>query len=362
MENYHPQYFSKMRKFWLGFIVATIIGLVFFLYLFYSEKGRLPDFWQHGQYLAISLISAYIVSFTLFHSDRLLNKWISWSNYLAMRLLTGLLVNILLVFAIIGGVLLAMISLQYGLDSLSTQLVLHQDLITKISIIALLSVVIYTIIYFAIYSYNQYTVVHVEHARAQRNQLALQFETLRSQLSPHYLFNCLNTISSLVYKDAALAEDFIRRLAATYQYIMRNNEKRFVLLEDEVEFVKSYNYLLQVRFENNLKLDINLPSNIMKTKIPPLTLQMLVENAVKHNVISKENPLNIYISAVDNTDIKISNTKTQKPAHVSSFHVGINNIQQRYQYFTSRKIRIDDAHSYTVTLPVIHSKTLQTAS
>jgi two-component system LytT family sensor kinase len=361
MANYNTLVFEKMRKFWLGIIISTIVGLSYFLFLFYSEKGVFPNFGDNLPYMSICILTANLIGLTLYFSDNVLNKWISWRKHLSTRLIVGLLSNSIIsifIIGIVGGLFLKAISPRV---LLLTHFDIHYDIIAKICIITIIAIVVYTVIYFALYSYNQYTVVHIEGAKSQRRQLELQFEALKGQLSPHYLFNCLNTISSLVFKDPAQAEDFIRRLASSYQYIISNNEKRFVTLQQEVEFVKSYNYLLQVRFENNLKLDINLPPNIMDTKIPPLTLQMLVENAVKHNVINKDKPLLIYISAIDNTDIKISNTKTEKPAQISSFHVGLDNITKRYQFFTDKPIKIEDGFNYTVTLPVIHNKTAKSA-
>jgi len=350
-----------MRKYRLRFLVSTFIGIVYFIYLLYSEVGYLVWRPNYFIYLLASIVLANFVGFGIYISDKKLNKWLPWRDHISSRLLLGFLSNIfmsLTVMAVGAYLFFGLYFDQFDLEMLMTE---HQVPMIKLLIITVIASLVYTIIYFALFSYNQYAVVHVDAAKNQRVQLQLQFEALKSQLSPHYLFNCLNTISSLVYKDTMLAEDFIRRLAQTYQYILANNERRFVLLEDEIEFVKSYNYLLQVRFQNNLHLEINLPTNILHSKIPPLTLQMLVENAVKHNVISKDQPLNIYISAIDNTDIKITNTKTATPANVSSFHVGLENIKKRYGYFTDKKIKIENSDKFTVQLPVIKNEIARSA-
>ncbi|MEM9300459.1 MAG: histidine kinase, partial [Bacteroidota bacterium] len=109
------------------------------------------------------------------------------------------------------------------------------------------------------------------------------------------------------------------------------------------------------------KIEINLPPNVMDSQMPPLTLQMLVENAVKHNIITNEKPLSIYIHAIDNTDIKVTNTKTETPRNVSSFQVGLDNIQKRYKYFTDKKIKVDDSGKFTVQLPVIQPNIAKSA-
>ncbi|MEO0555093.1 MAG: histidine kinase [Bacteroidota bacterium] len=345
-----------MRKFWLGLIITTAIGILFYTYLYYSEKGIFPSSDSNFNYLLAGIFTANSIGLSIFWLDKLLDKLLPWAKNLSGRLIIGIitdsLVAILLIYA------MGRIFSMFLISSLFTS---YYDTLLKLEILTVVGVVIHNVIYFALFSYNQYAVVQIRSVKSQRKQLKLQFEALKSQLSPHYLFNCLNTISSLIFKDVDLAEDFIRRLAQTYQYILANNQKQCVSLSEEIEFVKSYYYLLKVRFENNLKIEINLPPNVMDSQMPPLTLQMLVENAVKHNIITNEKPLSIYIHAIDNTDIKVTNTKTETPRNVSSFQVGLDNIQKRYKYFTDKKIKVDDSGKFTVQLPVIQPNIAKSA-
>lgn len=342
-----------MRKFWVPLVTTTLLGLLYYVYMYYSEKGVLPDASSNYSYAIISVLSTNFIGLIISFSDRKLDLRFPWGKYMAGRLLLGLVINTLISFVVITGIGWVFLANLYTKTEFFDLYDKHSETVLKLGIITFLAVLIYTIIYFALFSYRQYAIVQISQVKTQRKQLQLQFEALKSQLSPHYLFNCLNTISSLIFKDPDLAEDFIRRLAETYQYILTNNNKQFVTLEEEIEFVKSYNYLLKVRFEDNLRIDINLPPNVMHSKIPPLTLQMLVENAVKHNIITRDQPLDIYIHAIDNTDIRVTNTKTTTPADVSSFQVGLENIKKRYQYFTPKAIRIDDNSKFSVQLPVI---------
>ena len=342
-----------MRKFWLGFGLSSVVGIIYFLYLFYSEEGYLPMVTKNYPYLLASVLTANLITWLIYKTDHFLNKVLSWHANPSARMVLGIAKNLIIAIGIMLLAGAALLTLETGIFQVDFSQSLYSDTTIKLIIITAIAAVLYSLIYFALYSYNAYAVVHIDAAKNKRNQLKLQFDALKSQLSPHYLFNSLNTISSLVFKDPDLAEDFIRRLASTYQYILENNARQFVTLEEEVEFVKAYNYLLKVRFENNLHLEINLPPNIMQSKMPPLTLQMLVENAVKHNIISKDQPLNIYISAIDNTDIKVTNTKSKAPANISSFHVGLDNIQKRYSFFTDKAVKIEDSSRFTVKLPVI---------
>ena len=345
---------SSFRQLRIGFLVAILLGIAASIFLYYSETGRLLSITKNWDLWASCAIMSAALLLLLHRANEWLNRKLSWREQPATRFIVGLVANLILAFAVI-----ALGSWLYSLAimdaTLATFITEQAVLVSKVTVLILLAVVTYTVIDFALYSYHQFNYSHVEKARTQRTYLQLQFELLKSQLSPHYLFNCLNTISSLVFRDAQMAEDFIRRLASTYQYILENSKKKYVTLAEEVEFVKAYNYLLQVRFENLLKIDINLPASIMESRIPPITLQMLVENAVKHNVISKESPLHIYISAVDNQAIRIINNQTQSPEAVSSFNIGLQNIQRRYAYLTPAPVRVTDKGDYCITLPVVHN-------
>jgi len=346
-----------MRKFWLGYLISSFLGVLYFIFLYYGEQNEPPFSVQNIPLFIFSLLIANMIAFVVNKSDQLLNQLIPWKKSVPIRMLSGIVTNTLMVILIAFGISILILTFYNG-ESFEEIVNKYQQPAIKLVIIALISVIIYSIVYFALFSYNQYAVVQIDSVKLERRQLNLQFEALKSQLSPHYLFNCLNTISSLVYKDAGQAEVFIRRLAQTYKYILSTNNQRLVEVVKEVEFVKSYYYLLKVRYENSFDLEINLPEKIMFSKLPPLTLQILVENAVKHNVFSKENPLEVNIGTNDENMIEVSNTKTEKPADTSSFRVGLSNIKSRYKFFTESNIEIVDNDSFTVSLPILTDKEL----
>lgn len=331
---------DNLRRYSLLVVVSVILGLLFAMYITFSETGHLPPFRSvGGKYLQVTFFTI-VVSFIVFQVDLLLDKFISWRNNFVARFFVGFLVNTILALALIG------ITAMY-------LIVAGPEATLKVSILFVISIFIYEIFYGWFYSYRYYAITQVEGIRSERWQLELQFESLKNQISPHYLFNCLNTISSLLYKDSHMAEEFIRRMADTFKYVLSNQKRQLVPVRQEVEFLKAYYYLLQVRYEHHLKLEINLPKNILDTPIPPLTLQILAENAVKHNQISKDQPLLVYISAQDNTHITVICTKTTsiKPSH--SFKIGLENIRNRYEFFTSDKIVIKDEDRFIVQLPVL---------
>jgi len=332
-----------VRKLVLLILACSFLGTLFFLYLHYSRTGSLPAFPFDPDKLLQIIAGTTVIGLLAFQIDRLLNRLLNWKTNFLLRFLTGFVVNVALAVALI---------LFVGTYYLKANV----ELLWKLSILFTISILVYEIFYGWFFSYRYYAVTQVEQLRGERWQLELQFESLKSQISPHYLFNCLNTISSLLYKDSHMAEEFIRRMADTFRYVLSNQKQKLVSVREEVEFVKAYYYLLQVRYEHHLRLEVNLPKNLLETRMPPMALQMLVENAVKHNAISKDRPLLVYISAQDNTFINVTCTKTVAIQPLASFRVGLDNIRNRYRFFTDEKMVVKDDDRFTVQLPVIKSK------
>ena len=351
MKNIPP---SRLKKVTAITTLAAGLFVVLYIYLHYSETGRFPNLRTHGRGVAITIVMGVIVALSLYLVNRLLDRWITWRKNFSTRLLTGYLLNVVIATSITMALGLLAIE-TFGQNVLWTGFTKNdEDIFLKILILYLTSLFIYNVVYAILFSYQHYAVAQIENIQRDRRQLELQFEALKSQISPHYLFNSLNTISSLIFKDLPSAEQFIRRLAQTYQFILNTQHKRYVRLQEEVDFLLSYYYLLRIRFQHQLEVEINLPHSIMDSKIPPLTLQILVENAVKHNPMRHDKKLTIHITQ-DNAYLKVINTKTGEQDQTTSFHIGLENIQKRYRYFTDRTIKIRDEDQFSVSLPLIHS-------
>jgi sensor histidine kinase YesM len=330
-------------------------GALFYAYMHFSETADFPS-WQYvAGYVAAAVLGIFM-GLSVHSSNILLNRWISWRQHFVARLVVGYVTHSLWAALLITACIWVLSTLA-GTSMLWPGFSVHDpDLVLKTCILFLVSLFIYTIIYALLFSYQHYAFAQIDTLQSERKQLELQFEALKSQISPHYLFNSLNTISSLIFKDTPSAEQFVRRLAQTYQYILSTQHKPYVTLREEVEFVQSYYYLLRIRFQQQLTVDINLPQGIMSSRIPPLTLQMLVENAVKHNNLTSDKKLFIYITAQDNTYLKVINTKTESDFNVSSFKVGLENIRKRYRFFTEKQIEVRDDERFQVSLPVLHHR------
>lgn len=334
-----------MKRYLILIIACTGLGAIFNIFMDYSETGEMPSLRQQSEQIVLAVVCTNFVGLIIYQIDRLLDKAIHWKSNFLLRFMTGLGANIIVVifFFTLGGTYLWNTTIEITL---------------KLNILFVITVFIYEIFYGLFYSYRHYAVVQAEQLRSDRWQLELQFESLKNQISPHYLFNCLNTVSSLLYKDTRVAEEFIRRMSETFRYVLAHQKQRLVTLREELEFVKSYYFLLQVRYEYHLRLEINVPQNVLETMVPPMTLQLLVENAVKHNAISKEQPLLVYISAKDNTSLLIYNTKTTAVKPTTSFKVGLENIHKRYGFFTKERVIVKDEEKFTVQLPVLKKAAL----
>jgi two-component system, LytTR family, sensor kinase len=345
-----------IRRFLLIAAVSSGLGLFFFFYLQFSETGTILPIPKSISGIVLSLIIGNAAGFGANYLNVLFDQWFPWHSGFSGRFLLGYIGQVIGISIIAGGLCVLFIEIFKPSIFWKGLTTTDEDLAWKFFILIVVSVFIYKVIYTILFSYKQYAVTQIETVQRERKQLELQFEALKNQLSPHYLFNSLNTISSLIYNDPQTAEQFIRRLALTYQYILSTQHKRHVSLAEELDFVQSYYYLLRIRFQQSLTLEVNLPKSIMTSPIPPLTLQLLVENAVKHNTITQEKPLLIYISAVDNTQLKVTNTKNESIQSSASFRIGIENIRKRYEFFTAKKIEIRDEEKFVVSLPIIRLK------
>lgn len=183
-----------------------------------------------------------------------------------------------------------------------------------------------------------------------------QLENLKNQINPHFLFNNLSVLSSLVYKDQDKAVDFISQLSKVYRYVLENKNQELVRLKDEMTFLASYFYLLSIRFDKYIVFDVKIDEKMNERLLPPMSLQMLVENAIKHNEISEENPLTISIITSQENLVICNNLQERKLAEPSS-KTGIKNIQARYAYFTDKPVVIESTNDvFCVHLPLISSK------
>lgn len=190
-----------------------------------------------------------------------------------------------------------------------------------------------------------------------RNEiLTSQYQSLKDQLNPHFLFNSLNVLSNLVYEDADRSAAFIQKLSKIYRYVLEAQKEELIELKKEVDFAENYLELQKIRFEESLKFKIEIDE--YNGFLPPLSLQLLLENAIKHNIASESNPLIIHIYRKENI-LLVSNTFQVKLSQSEPFTgVGLNNIKMRYQLLSNRNIEIiQTENEFLVKLPILELST-----
>jgi two-component system LytT family sensor kinase len=203
-------------------------------------------------------------------------------------------------------------------------------------------------------TYRRLEDVQVRAERLEKENVQAQFAALKSQVNPHFLFNSLSILSSLIHVDAELSEKFIDQLSRAYRYILEQKDNERVLLKTELEFIQAYRFLLNIRFENKFDVIINVPEvDQTRYSIAPLTLQLLVENAVKHNRMSAKEPLQVQIQLEDD-NLVVRNNLQPRPQSENSTGVGLQNIITRYTLLTERRVWVGESDgSFVVKVPLL---------
>jgi LytS/YehU family sensor histidine kinase len=193
-----------------------------------------------------------------------------------------------------------------------------------------------------------------EKEEIQQMAIQYEFETLKSQVNPHFLFNCFNTLSSLISEDPKQAESFLDELSKVYRYLLRNNEDGLSTLQNELKFIQSYYRLLRTRHGDAILLQVEVDKRYDSYLLPSLSLQLLVENAVKHNVVSKRHPLVIDIFTMAGNQLAVNNNLQAKVIKEASNKIGLENIRQKYDLLNQPGFQVlSDTKNFTVILPLI---------
>jgi sensor histidine kinase YesM len=190
----------------------------------------------------------------------------------------------------------------------------------------------------------------IDAEKLQKENMAARYESLKNQVNPHFLFNSFNALSNLVYEDPDKAVTFIKQLSEVYRYVLDTRDREVVTIDEELRFLQSYIFLQRIRFGEKLIVDIQLSG--LAGKIAPLALQMLVENAIKHNIVSEDDPLTVSIySSGEYIAVENNLQRKQQPGEPSS-GIGLENICKRYAFLSDKKVEIiEDEKRFLVKLP-----------
>jgi len=212
--------------------------------------------------------------------------------------------------------------------------------------------------YEILYRYAQLRYTEKEKELLEKEKLRAELNQLKGIVNPHFLFNNLNSLSSLISENPVQAEAFLDELTKVFRYLLRNNQLELTTLNQELQFIQSYYHLLQTRYGTGISMVVSVEKQYEDWQLPPLTLQLLVENAVKHNRLQKEHPLYIELYSTPDNKLVVRNTMCKRESIVESTGIGLQTINARYQILNLPGVSIEkDNHHFTVTIPLIEPKT-----
>ena len=187
--------------------------------------------------------------------------------------------------------------------------------------------------------------------------LSARYESLKNQVNPHFLFNSLNSLSSLINEDAEMADKFVKQLSIVYRYVLETRTKEAVTVEEELDMLGSFIFLEKIRFDDNLRIEVDIRKETKSKMILPLVLQMLVENAIKHNAISKDDPLSIGLYDAGNFIVVENNLQPKTILRNESIKVGLENIKSRYSLLSEKEVVVEKSESsFMVKIPLLEFK------
>ncbi len=308
----------------------------------------LSDFKTIKNHIFLSILSSLAYGLPLAFGNAYIAKYLSKTIPWYKSPVKGLVIRLLVSFAysaVITVIINFLLSIGFYGATLSTYTISLK--------FVLLIMIITFIVTFSLYSigfFKEWKKAIIREEELKRNILELEYASLKNQVNPHFLFNSLNVLTSLVGKNDD-AVKYIKKLSDVYRYLLENKDKQTVSLETELKFTEAYIYLHKIRFGENLKSKINVSDK--NFSIVPLSLQMLIENAIKHNIISEDEPLSIDISSSDKYII-VKNNLQVKNTRKTSLNIGLENIKKRYSYLTDKEVVIRKSNdSFVVKLPLL---------
>lgn len=218
--------------------------------------------------------------------------------------------------------------------------------------------IIFVSLWEAIYIVDKYKESLTDKEDLEQMSIEHEFENLKSQVNPHFLFNSFNTLSSLISIDKNQAENFLNELSKVYRYLLRNNEDGITTVEQEIKFIQSYYRLLKTRYGDALNMTMEIDRRYYPYLIPSLSLQLLVENAVKHNIVSRQQPLTLEIFTTAGNKLVVNNNLQKKQLKEKSTHIGLNNIRGKYKLIKQEGFQVvEGENNFMVVLPLVWNET-----
>ena len=333
-------------------IKALVLGIVVFLVLqgvnllIYQHPINIIVLkWNFVFTMLYSVVLYFVNAFVFIQLDRFFQK----DRFDLKRLIIGFLASF-----IFSGLTIFFLRVleDVGFEKKSFEKFLEDEK-PENYVFAMVVTVVVTLVIHLVYFYKNYQENRVNEQKIIAGTASAQFESLKNQLDPHFLFNSLNVLSALIEENPENAQKFTASLSKIYRYVLEQRDKELVTVQEELAFAKTYMDLLKMRFENSLELDFTEFDCPAEGKIIPLALQLLLENSIKHNIASDQKPLKIKIYC-NGGELIVENNKQKKEVLRTSNGVGLQNILNRYAILTTRSVIIEESiDSFKVKLPIL---------
>ncbi|SMO43055.1 Histidine kinase [Saccharicrinis carchari] len=339
---------SRFKIFLVPLVVILIItsSMLFMLFFGHKNLDDLTPYMPLGKVTSI-IIQACIIVAVFYFVVRFLNKKLPWNKRWLLRLLLDIALVLAMAFAGISLLL-------YIESNQIFPMGMGQAEKEFIYFIPILMNALYLVIIETMLAIDERNKLVDKLNKMEQLHLKTKYGALKAQLDHHFLFNNLSVLSSIIYEDVEKADKFIQRFSQIYRYVLTMNKKDLVLLSDEINFINSYLELYKCRFEEGFDYQMKVDADKLSMLIAPLTLQVLVENAIKHNVVSRCRPLCINIFNCENTLVVKNNLQKRDGSDIDSMLTGQNNINQKYELLNYPRPNIhDDGEFYAVHINLI---------
>jgi len=347
-------YFSRisgngLQKTVLG--ILTLACIVLWLYIEQGkEEGSYPVYIVAILWILLLVLCLWVGNLLLYHG---FNRWYPEKrrsdSLFVLRLFLSLFFSI------------AYINVTYIIfKNVYTDLPPSTDQLVLLNIYGILFLIPVLSIQFGLQFLQKWKKANLEQVRLKKEHVQSELIALKSHLSPHFMFNNLNILSSLISSKNEVAHEFLDGFSEVYRYVLKNRDTELISLSEELDFVKAYSFLLKQRFSDNLTISIQVAEDVLEMLLPPLSLQMLMENALKHNKLSDKIPLKIEITSNTVPQLIIRNNYNPRnlPEHEKT-GTGLENIKKRYRLIAQKEIEVDlDQGVFNVKLPLIPNRSI----
>lgn len=339
-----------MRKNKTRFIFMIVLGVIISFLL-----DLLVGVEEHGRNRFLDFVTSIAITILVWEGNLRIDTWLDkrlpWVSSPKKRIAWHLPISL-----IYSGTLIYVAMLAFNAYVCKLPIEAKETFIITAIVLGMLVTIIVLSIEISSQFFSNWKRSLVEVEKYKTESLQAQLQNLKDQVNPHFLFNNMSVLSSLVYKDQDKAVDFINQLSKVYRYLLDNRNSELVSLDSELIFIRSYTYLLQIRFDTNIKFEFNIDDAKRNLMLPPMALQVLIENAIKHNEVSSEQPLTISITAREN-NLEVKNKLQPRINKETSCKTGLQNIKDRYSYFTATAIEvIETEKSFIVKIPLLQAK------